>query len=548
MQSGWFRFDWVTRPPLPAPTSADAVFDLIQLGTVLIVPLANGEPRTVLDAVEAGADRLDGVTVHQMHALHERPLPRRRATGDRLDHVSYFLSPVTRPHFAGRHTRPRPGHFSEVPALLADRRPELVVAAGSPPDRHGYFSLGTNADYVAPFIGRVPFFVEANAQMPRTFGRNQIHLSPGRRVVRGGLPARRGAARRARPTSTVRIAAFDRRADPQRGDASRPASAAIPNAVLDSLARPPRPRHPHRAALRRHHRPGRAGRRHRHPQAAPPGPRWSPPSPSAPNASTTSCTRTRPSNCCPCDLVNDPRFIGGERQLRLDQRHPEVDLLGQCASETIGGQLLVGLAAARPTSPEAPCTAAAARASSCCRSTATPRRAVSAGSSPSSPPGSVVTTSKNTVDHVVTEYGVAELRGRSTPRPDQVAHRHRPPRLPRRSPPTGRRAGFHLGPCSPRCRSVALPAPQKIEGLEAGLRRLLETEVELAHGGTARRTGDHRRQRHQTVVCLVASSPQEVGPTSDLAQDRPLGSLHRVSPRRRARRSPRRASWRPRRA
>src|SRR5690606_8048431 len=28
-------------------------------------------------------------------------------------------------------------------------------------------------------------------------------------------------------------------------------------------------------------------------------------------------------------------------------------------------------------------------------------------------PGSMVTTLKNTVDHVVTEYGVAELRGRS---------------------------------------------------------------------------------------------------------------------------------------
>ena len=28
-------------------------------------------------------------------------------------------------------------------------------------------------------------------------------------------------------------------------------------------------------------------------------------------------------------------------------------------------------------------------------------------------PGSVVTTNKNTVDHVVTEHGVAELRGRS---------------------------------------------------------------------------------------------------------------------------------------
>ena len=45
------------------------------------------------------------------------------------------------------------------------------------PDRHGYVSLGTNADYVAPFIGQVPFFLEANAAMPRTSGRNSIHLS-----------------------------------------------------------------------------------------------------------------------------------------------------------------------------------------------------------------------------------------------------------------------------------------------------------------------------------------------------------------------------------
>jgi len=28
-------------------------------------------------------------------------------------------------------------------------------------------------------------------------------------------------------------------------------------------------------------------------------------------------------------------------------------------------------------------------------------------------PGSIVTTSKNTVDHVVTEYGVADMRGRT---------------------------------------------------------------------------------------------------------------------------------------
>src|SRR4029077_18314300 len=47
----------------------------------------------------------------------------------------------------------------------------------SPPDEHGYFSLGLHAEYVAPMVGEMPFFVEVNAQMPRTFGENQIHIS-----------------------------------------------------------------------------------------------------------------------------------------------------------------------------------------------------------------------------------------------------------------------------------------------------------------------------------------------------------------------------------
>ena len=43
-------------------------------------------------------------------------------------------------------------------------------AAVSAPDRHGSFSLGTNADYVAALIGRAPFFGEVNRRMPRSHG------------------------------------------------------------------------------------------------------------------------------------------------------------------------------------------------------------------------------------------------------------------------------------------------------------------------------------------------------------------------------------------
>ena len=52
-----------------------------------------------------------------------------------------------------------------------------MLAAASPCDAHGYFTLGTNAKYVARLIGEAPFFLEVNARMLRTFGVNQIHES-----------------------------------------------------------------------------------------------------------------------------------------------------------------------------------------------------------------------------------------------------------------------------------------------------------------------------------------------------------------------------------
>src|SRR5262245_17264349 len=166
-----------TRAVAARRADPEAVLELLTAHTNVLVPLANGEPCTVVDAVDAAGETLEGVRIHQMHALHDHPYLS-GVYGDRLLHVSYFLSPLTRPRFHEGHIDLVPCHFSEVPLLMRHLQGPLVALASvSPPDRHGYFTMGTNADYVAPFIGRVPFFVEVNRQMPTTGGRNQIHIS-----------------------------------------------------------------------------------------------------------------------------------------------------------------------------------------------------------------------------------------------------------------------------------------------------------------------------------------------------------------------------------
>ena len=154
----------------------EAVLEHIDQGDDVIVGMFNSEPLTVLDALGANAERLSEIRIHQMLPYRERRYMHGVFPG--LRHVSWFLSPANREAFHKGTCDLVPNNFSEVPSLMRrTTRCSLVLAAVSPPDRHGYFSLGTHADYVAALIGEVPFFVEVNHRMPRTYGENQVHLS-----------------------------------------------------------------------------------------------------------------------------------------------------------------------------------------------------------------------------------------------------------------------------------------------------------------------------------------------------------------------------------
>jgi acyl-CoA hydrolase len=86
-----------------------------------------------------------------------------------------------------------------------------------------------------------------------------------------------------------------------------------------------------------------------------------------------------------------------------------VDFLGQCASETIGGHYYSSSGGQNDF-------ARGAMNSEGGQGFVVLHSTTSSGTSrivPRLMPGDAVTTPKNTVDQVVTEYGVAELRGRS---------------------------------------------------------------------------------------------------------------------------------------
>ena len=234
--------------PKPA-TSAAAVLEHIRPESDLIVQSANGEPVTLLDAIEAAAPGLEKVTVHQGLPVHDRPY-HAGAFGDRLHHVSYFLTPRLREYFERGTVDLMPNDLSGVPALVRARaRDPLLLLSVSPPDRHGYVSLGTDAAYGAALMARHARLRRGESPHAAHLGAQPDSPEPRRGVGRGRLPAgvagadrhhrhrprHRGVGGRAHPRRR-HAADRHRRRDRRGGGAPR---------------RPSRPRHPHRALRRR---------------------------------------------------------------------------------------------------------------------------------------------------------------------------------------------------------------------------------------------------------------------------------------------------------
>ena len=396
-------------PPrhLVAASDADSVLEHVKDGCDIIVPLANGEPDTLLDAIDRSAPTLSDVRVHQMHALHDRPYLH-GVYGDRLRHVSYFLSHVTRPCFRAGTIDLVPNNFSEMSAILKGATHDpLVLAGASPPDRHGYFSLGLNADYVASFIGRARFFLEANKQMPRTFGRNQVHVSQVAGWTEVDYPLVE-VPPAAVDDAGLRIAAFIAERIPN-GATLQVGIGGIPNAILSALV-------DHRD-LGIHTELISDGVMDLVDRGVVTG--------VAKQLNRTKTVGTfalgtqrlydflhenTAIELWPVRYVNDPRVIAQESSFVSINATIAVDLLGQCASETVAGAYYSS-SGGQADFARGAMYSTGGQGFVVLHSTA--KEGTISKIVPHFSAGDVVTTLKNTVDKVVTEWGVAELRGKS---------------------------------------------------------------------------------------------------------------------------------------
>lgn len=145
---------------------------VIKSGDYVVVSHACGEPRSLTKAMsERYAELKDVKVVHRVgmgECLYAQP-----GMEEHFRHISLFAGVNSRQAIYEGRADFLPRFISETPALFLEGHIPVDVAliTLSPPDKHGYCSLGISVDYSLPAAKMAKTIIaEVNSNMPRTHG------------------------------------------------------------------------------------------------------------------------------------------------------------------------------------------------------------------------------------------------------------------------------------------------------------------------------------------------------------------------------------------
>src|SRR5262245_22650570 len=176
--------DWARKA-----VSADDAVAVIGSGMKVFVHGAAATPTPLLDALTRRTD-IENVTLYHLHTGGPAPFVDPAHRG-RLFSVSLFAGPPVRAAIESGDADFIPVFLSDIPALFSTRQIPLDVTLLqlSPPDSHGYCTLGTSVDAALAASQNARVVVaEINDRMPRTLGNTLVPLSRVSRFMRSSRP------------------------------------------------------------------------------------------------------------------------------------------------------------------------------------------------------------------------------------------------------------------------------------------------------------------------------------------------------------------------
>ncbi len=145
----------------------------------IYIQMAAAAPTVLLDALVARAPELSDVGVIHLHL--EGPAPHLRPEmAPHFRHRALFIGPNARQAVNEGRADFVPVFFSDIPALFQTRALPLdaVFVNATPPDRHGFCSLGVSVEAMhAAVDAATTVIAQFNESTPRTLGESFIHVS-----------------------------------------------------------------------------------------------------------------------------------------------------------------------------------------------------------------------------------------------------------------------------------------------------------------------------------------------------------------------------------
>ncbi|MGK5082596.1 acetyl-CoA hydrolase/transferase C-terminal domain-containing protein [Bdellovibrionota bacterium FG-1] len=164
--------NWQSR----AVSASDAIRS-IQSGMKIFIHGAAATPTPLLNALCARKD-LEDVSLYHLHISGSSDFAGKE-NEHRFRSISFFTGPALREPIAEGRADFMPIFLSDIPGLFTSGQVSLDVAFVqlSPPDKHGYCTLGTSVDVAkAAFDSAKIVIAEINEQMPRTHGNTMVRF------------------------------------------------------------------------------------------------------------------------------------------------------------------------------------------------------------------------------------------------------------------------------------------------------------------------------------------------------------------------------------
>jgi len=381
----------------------------IKSGDHIVVALGAAEPQGLMSLFNTVGDKVRDVIVSNCLNVRNYDFITNPAMYGHFTNEGWFYTPTMRASHVHRTVSFVPNHLHcAMRKRSGHRRPNIFIGTCTPPDKHGYVSLSLSVTYEREALDEADLvIVEVNANMPRTFGDTSVHVSQIDLFVENNLPL--FELPEVDPSDKDLLIGGHIAELVEDGSTIQLGFGGIPNAVAQGLLR--------KKDLGVHTEMLTDGMVDLYEAGV----------------ITNQCKSLFAGKMIATfalgrkklydfiddnpavamlrgSYVNDPCVIGQNSKMVSINTTLEVDLGGQCCSESIGHRQFSGTGGQADTAIGAQLSPGG---KSIIALYSTAKQDAISKIVPTLTPGAVVSLSRNDVDYVVTEYGVAQLRGTS---------------------------------------------------------------------------------------------------------------------------------------